>query len=71
MADVERVLIVERLQRERLAPTLVGEGAAVFDLGGAQAEYAESDGWFLVGHTFAVQDDGTGIFTLLFERQRN
>ena len=54
MADVERVLIVERLQRERLAPTLAGEGAAVFDLGGAQAEYAESDGWFLIGHTFAV-----------------
>lgn len=69
VGDVERTLIVERISREKLAATLAGEGASVFDFGGAQSGYSPKDGWLLLGHTFAVQEDGTGVFTLLFERE--
>lgn len=64
----ERVLIVEHIPKERLAATMAGEGASVYKLDGAQARYTKDGGWSLLSHTFALREDESGVFTLLFER---
>ncbi len=68
MARTERVLIVEWIPPHRLAPTRSGEGAAVFALDGAQAKYQAEEGWQLVSHTFELENDGSALFTMVFER---
>ncbi len=67
---VERKCIVERIDKQTLAPVLTGEGAIHSDLGAQAPEpYFMSD-WRLVSHTFAIQDDETGILTYILERNR-
>jgi hypothetical protein len=63
--ELERHLVVEVIPAEMLAPVLTGERAGgQFPLGSALAQYND---WTLVSHTFEVQDDGTAIFTAIFE----
>ncbi len=67
MDNVERRLWVEKVSREQLSATLAGEGALSFDIRTDSAPGHE--GWLPVSHTFVVQQDGSGIFTVLFERE--
>jgi hypothetical protein len=69
VAEVERVLRVELIPKERLAAALSGEGAVELGLGGVAHKYLPEEGWRLVSHTFETRAGETAIFTMLFERQ--
>ena len=62
--ELERHLVVAPISAEALAPALAGEGPRMFPLTGALAEYGD---WDLVSHSLEVRDDGTAIFTAVFE----
>ena len=65
--ETERRLVVELIDRNRIAPTLEGEGAAYMTMGGGPAEYRRG-GWKVVSHTFELFEDGSALFTYLLER---
>lgn len=65
MDNVERRLWVEKVPKGKLAAALAGEGAAILDVTTEGAPVRE--GWMLVNHTFAVQEDGSGLLTMFFE----
>lgn len=69
MDEVERSLWFEKISREQLAPTLAREGASSFALGEQGEWYQAEEGWYPVRHAFELQEDGSGIFTVLFERE--
>lgn len=64
--DTDRVLWVEILSREQLAPVLAGEGAGHFGLGGADSTFPVED-WTLVSHTLDIQEDGSAILSVVYE----
>lgn len=66
MDNTERRLWVDRVPKEALADALAGEGAAILDVNTEGAPGRE--GWMLVDHTFAVQEDGSALLTMFFER---
>ena len=66
MDTTERRLWVDRVPKEALAEALAGEGAAILDVNTDGAPGRE--GWILVDHTFAVQEDGSALLTMFFER---
>lgn len=63
---VERKLVVQKIERHMLAPALASEGAVEFDLEGDASHY--QSGWRMVSHTFAIQEDGSGILSYILER---
>ena len=66
--DADRVLWVEPLSREQLAPVLAGEGAGEFELGGANLTFPLEE-WTLASHTLDIQEDGSAIISMIFERR--
>jgi hypothetical protein len=66
--DADRVLWVEALSREQLAPVLAGEGAGEFELGGANLTFPLGE-WTLASHTFDIQENGSAIISAIYERR--
>ena len=66
--DADRVLTVELLSRERLAPVLAGEGAGHYGLGGTDSTFPLGE-WTLASHTLGIQEDGSAIISMIFERR--
>lgn len=69
MADVRRVLVVSPVPKSELAPSLSGEGDAVFELGDSTTDYSLEEGWHLVSHTFELLDDGSGLLSMIYEKK--
>jgi hypothetical protein len=66
--DADRVLWVELLSRQELAPVLAGEGAGEFELGGANLTFPLGE-WTLASHTLDIQEDGSAIISAIYERR--
>ena len=47
---------------------LAGEGAGEFELGGANLTFPLEE-WTLASHTFDIQEDGSAILSMIFERR--
>ncbi len=69
MAQMERVLWVELVPKERVGATLSGEGASQLSLGGFSEQFLREDGWEIVSHTFEIREGDSAVLTLLFERE--
>jgi hypothetical protein len=66
--DADRVLSVELLSRQQLAPVLAREGAMDLGIRGANLTFPLEE-WTLASHTFDIQEDGSAIISMIFERR--
>ena len=66
--DADRVLSVELLSRQQLAPVLAREGAMDLGMRGANLTFPLEE-WTLASHTFDIQEDGSAILSAIYERR--
>jgi hypothetical protein len=66
--DADRVLSVELLSRQQLAPVLAREGAMDLGIRGANLTFPLEE-WTLASHTLDIQEDGSAIISMIFERR--
>ena len=66
--DADRVLSIEILSRQQLAPVLAREGAGDFELGGSDSKFPLGE-WTLASHSLDIQEDGSAILSTIYERR--